>query len=289
MNRRILAVVAVIAALLVSPLLARPTDAADVPVTLIAFNVAWHVGTESGAPNPTIAATVGDVLRLRVENHDTFGHTFTLPHFSVNQTLAAGSSLNPTVIFVNLTTTASDVGTWQFYCSVPGHTTGSDPNRAGMVGGIRVAAPGPSVNVTLIAFDTAWHVASHTAPAKPTITVNPGDVLRLRIENHDAFAHTFTSAHFSVDVPMPAGGVSSPTVVFVNITVTTADNGKWQFYCKIPGHATGTGETRDGMVGWVQVGTPTNPPPTPGFEVVLVIAALGVVAVAARVLPRRGK
>jgi uncharacterized cupredoxin-like copper-binding protein len=284
MNRRVLAIVALIAALLASPLLAHPADAADVPVTLIAFNTSWHVGTETAPADPTITVTAGDVLRLRVENHDAFQHTFTLPHFSVDLPLSAGS-----VIFVNITTTASDVGTWQFYCAVPGHAPGTDPNRTGMVGRVRVNAPAPAVDVTLIAFTTSWHVGSHSAPPKPTITVNPGEVLRLRVENHDAFPHTFTFPHFSVDVPLAAGSPTSPFVAFVNITTSTADNGRWQFYCAIPGHFTGTGENRDLMVGWVQVGTPTNPPPTPGFEVVLVIAALGAVAVAARVFPRRGK
>jgi hypothetical protein len=255
-------------------------------VTLVAFNVAWHLGSETGAERPNVSAVAGDVLRFRVENHDGFTHTFTVPHFSVSQTLAAGSSSNPTVIFVNITTTVSDVGTWQFFCAVPGHTTGADPNRGGMVGWVQVTGAGPSVNVTLIAFTTAWRVAAHDAPAKPTITVNPGDVLRLRIENHDAFAHTFTFDHFAVDVPLAAGSPSNPTVVFVNITTSTADGGKWQFDCAIPGHTTGTGETQDGMVGWVQVGA-VRPPPTPGFEVVLVIAALGAVAIAARIVPRR--
>ena len=80
---------------------------------------------------------------------------------------------------------------------------------------------------------------------------------------------------------------SNPTVAFVNITTSTADNGKWQFYCNIPGHSTGPNESRTGMVGWVQVGA-TTPPPTPGFEVVLVIAALGIVAAAVRLRPRKG-
>jgi len=149
-------------------------------------------------------------------------------------------------------------------------------------------AAAADVSVTLIAFNVAWHVAAHDAPAKPTITVNPGDVLRLRIENHDNFSHTFTFDHFSVDVPLAQGTPTNPTVVLVNITTSTADNGKWQFHCAIPGHATGTGENRDGMVGWVQVGA-VNPPPTPGFETVLVIAALGAVAIAVRVVPRRKK
>ena len=72
----------------------------------------------------------------------------------------------------------------------------------------------------------------------------------------------------------------------VNITTSTSDNGRWQFYCSIPGHAPGTNESRTGMVGWVQVSA-ASPPPTPGFEVVLVIAALGVVALATRAFPRR--
>ena len=148
-----------------------------------------------------------------------------------------------------------------------------------MIAGPAVAA---DVNVTLIAFNIDWHVASQTAPTKPTITVNPADVLRLRIENHDAMDHTFTFPHFAVDRPLVQGAT-----IFVNITTSTADNGKWQFYCNIPGHSTGPNESRTGMVGWVQVGA-TTPPPTPGFEVVLVIAALGIVAAAVRLRPRKG-
>ena len=280
--------VVIVTALLSTPLVSSPASAADVPTTLVAFNAGWHVGSETAPLKPTINVTAGDVLRLRVENHDAFDHTFTFPHFSVDMPLAAaGSPTNPTVAFVNITTSTADIQTWQFYCNIPGHTTGSDPARDGMVGWVRVSAPAPGIDVTLIAFTTGWHVASHDTPAKPTITVDPGQVLRLRVENHDTFAHTFTFPHFNVDVALAGGGVSNPTVVFVNITTSTADNGKWQFYCNIPGHATGTGENRDGMVGWVQVGAPQGPPPTPGFEVVLVIAALGIVAVAVRGVRRR--
>jgi hypothetical protein len=46
------------------------------------------------------------------------------------------------------------------------------------------------------------------------------------------------------------------------------------------GHASGANESRVGMVAWVQVGS--SPPPTPGFEVVLVVAALGIVGLAVR-------
>ena len=150
------------------------------------------------------------------------------------------------------------------------------------------AAPAADVPVTLIAFNVSWHLGTEAGAAQPNITATAGDVLRLRVENHDGFLHTFTVPHFSVSQNLAAGSSATPTVVFVNITTSTADNGKWVFYCSIPGHTTGSGETRDGMVGWIQVGA-VRPPPTPGFEVVLVIAALAAVAIAIRFVPRRKK
>jgi len=148
-------------------------------------------------------------------------------------------------------------------------------------------ASAKDVPTTLIAFNVNWHVGTHTTPAQPTITVTPGDVLQLRIENHDNFTHTFTFPHFtSANRNLDPGSPTTPFVVFANITTSTADNGKWQFYCSLPGHAPGTNESRTGMVGWVQVSA-ASPPPTPGFEVVLVIAALGVVALGTRAFPRR--
>ncbi|OGS51210.1 MAG: hypothetical protein A3K65_00790 [Euryarchaeota archaeon RBG_16_68_12] len=270
MRRWILAALLVVG-LLAAPLLSGPAAAADVGVTLIAKNVNWHVGMETAPSKPTVTVAAGDVLRLRVVNNDTMAHTFTLPHFSVNRTFAAGAT-----IFVNITTTSADKGRWQFYCAIAGHTTGSDPNRDGMVGWVQVG-----VSVTLVAENNLWKVGTTT---KPTITVDPGDVLMLRIENLDAFPHTFTIAHFGINEPMPAS-----STIFVNITTSSADNGKWQFYCAIAGHASGTGENRDGMVGWVQVGAPTTPPPTPGFEIVLMVAALVAVAALTRVASRRRK
>ena len=153
-----------------------------------------------------------------------------------------------------------------------------------------VSGPAAAANVpvTLIAYNVEWHVGTHSTPPKPTITVNPGDVLQLRIENHDATGHTFTFPHFTVNDTLAAGSPSAPFVIFVNLTTSTADNGKWQFYCSVLGHTTGTDPNRDGMVGWVQVGA-SNPPPTPGFEVLFVIAALGIAVVVARVVPRRKK
>ncbi len=259
----------VLAALVAVPVLSGPAAATDVDVTLIAKNVNWHVGNETAAAKPTVAVASGDVLRLEIENNDSFAHTFTLPHFSINDTLAAGAK-----IYVNITTSSADLGKWQFYCSVPGHTTGTYPNLDGMVGWVVVGT-----GVTLIAQGTQWRVGSTT---KPTISASPGDILVLTITNQDSFAHTFTLPHFGIDQSFAAGAT-----VRVSITTSSADNGTWQFYCAIPGHTTGTYPNLDGMVGWVKVGTPSPPPPTPGFDTVLVVLALVGVGLVARVAVRR--
>ncbi|TLZ70251.1 MAG: hypothetical protein E6K10_08315 [Methanobacteriota archaeon] len=158
--------------------------------------------------------------------------------------------------------------------------------RALILGAILLAAPwvavpvsASDVNLVVIAFGVNWHIASTSTPPKPTIIISPGDALRLQVHNHDAMNHTFTFPHFGVDLQLAPGSDAVPTIAYVNITTSTADNGKWQFYCSVPGHTTGTDPNRDGMVGWVQVG---STPPTPGLEVPLILAVLGIAAVSAR-------
>ena len=135
-----------------------------------------------------------------------------------------------------------------------------------------------NVDVTLIAENTLFKVGT---TAEPTITVEPGDVIRFRVENRDSFGHTFTFPHFTVDEPLSAGAT-----IFVNITADEADRGKWQFYCSIPGHATGPVENRDGMVGYVQVGAPPQPSSI-GLEIILIIVGIVVVAVVVAVVVMR--
>src|SRR3970282_2473819 len=138
---------ALLPARLVSPLSAPPAAAADVNVSLIAQGFAWHVGSASSS-NSQIAVNVGDTIHLTIQNLvDNTPHTFTPPHFpaptgqvcpgpNLNVNLSAGAT------FVwNYTFTASDVGTWQYYC-IP-HSAGTYPNRAGMGGTIGVTTPAP--------------------------------------------------------------------------------------------------------------------------------------------------
>lgn len=140
-------------------------------------------------------------------------------------------------------------------------------------------ASAADVPVNLFASGFEWHVGSRGAPAEPTITVNAGDTLRLRIENWDsglAGTHTFTVPHFAVDRNLPpAADANTPTVIFVNITTASADVGRWQLWCQP--HSSGTDpEAHTGMIGWIVVRS-TTPPPTPGFEA---LAAVGAAAIA---------
>lgn len=135
-----------------------PAQAADVNVTLIAKNIQWHVGTETSTQT-TITVTVGDTLRLRIENRDSADHTFTAPQFPAATGQGGGGNflditLAPAQIFFwNYTTDSNDAGSWQFYCAVLGHSSGTYPNRTGMVGLLVVqstAPPTPTTDSTLL-------------------------------------------------------------------------------------------------------------------------------------------
>src|SRR2546422_7682873 len=135
-------------------------SAADVSKTLVASAFAWHDGSASGTSPPTFTVTAGDVLRLTIIG-DTTAHTFTLPHFAVDDNLAVGQT-----IFVNITTSSSDVGTWQFHCTL--HSAGSGENWTGMIGHVQVTSaappppktPGFEVSLTIGALAAAFLVVA---------------------------------------------------------------------------------------------------------------------------------
>ncbi len=122
-------------ALVLSPMFATPAQGADVNIVLYGKDLVWRVGSETSTAT-RIAATVGDTLRLRIENKDNLMHTFTAPQFQVNESLDLGE-----VAFWNHTVSAADVGEWQYYC-IP-HSGGTYPNRVGMVGIIAFSSPAP--------------------------------------------------------------------------------------------------------------------------------------------------
>lgn len=157
MNRKgpALAFVAMLA-LTIVPATAPTARAADVSATLIAKNSVWHVGTETSAET-SIIVNVGDTLRLRVENHDFFLHTFTAPRFEEEPGqggqgpfLNASLPFEGTIFFWNHTVAAGEAGSWQYYC-IP-HSAAAYPDRFGMVGLLVFVGPGPGVDPFLFAF-----------------------------------------------------------------------------------------------------------------------------------------
>lgn len=77
-------------------------------------------GFNYGFSPKTITVKQGETVKLNLVSEDS-PHTFTIDELSVNQQFTYGK--DATVMF-----TASEKGTFQFYCSVPGHKEG------GMIG-----------------------------------------------------------------------------------------------------------------------------------------------------------
>ena len=141
MYRHTLAYIAIIlAAVALIPNAAPTARAADLNVTLIASGTQWHVGSASAPANPTITVVAGVTLRLTIRNDDSFAHTFTMEDrfFTGDKPLAAGAT-----IFVNITTSDALIKNWQFYCNILGHTSGTYPNKSGMVGTITIVSASP--------------------------------------------------------------------------------------------------------------------------------------------------
>lgn len=117
-------------------------------------------------------------------------------------------------------------------------------------------------------------VSAQFQPATVNVAVNDTVVFI----NNDSFAH---------DVIFEAGfgtGAAGSLAVGANWSHTFNESGTFKFRCQLHSASFDTG-----MVGQVVAGTPTAPPPapkSPGFELVGVLAALGLVA-ALRVRPRR--
>jgi len=144
------------------------------------------------------------------------------------------------------------------------------------------------VNITLIAKDIGWHVGTD-ASTQTTIVVTVGDRLVLQIRNDDGFSHTFTAPQFPAEAGQGGSGsflnltLLPAQIRFWNHTVTSADEGNWQYYCDP--HSSGTYPNRALMVGVLSFRQPT-PPRTPGFEVVAVIAAIATAFLLVRVRRR---
>ena len=88
--------------------------------------LAMQAGDFAFSPN-TLSTKIGTPVRLDVDNTSPEAHNFALPAFAVNTALPAGRT-------TTVTFTPTKVGTYYFYCNLPGHP------EAGMVGKLTVSA-----------------------------------------------------------------------------------------------------------------------------------------------------
>jgi len=177
----------------------------------------------------TIAADTD--VTINVTNNGALPHDFTMddPAATSGEVAAGGTA----TVTLNL-----PAGTYDYYCSIPGH------KEAGMVGTITVVAGGGAASpaaggapagdapttVDVKTVDLKFEPAEFTVAAGVDVTVN--------LTNDGALPHDFTIDDPAVASEEIAGGAS--TTFTMNLPAGTYD-----FYCSIPGHK------EAGMVGTV--------------------------------------
>ena len=80
-------------------------------------------GEINGEVNPTLSASVGDIVRITLINGDNLRHDIYLPDFEVQSDLTTTVDEQAVVEF-----TVSETGEFVYYCTTPGH------REAGMEG-----------------------------------------------------------------------------------------------------------------------------------------------------------
>lgn len=78
------------------------------------------LGTEGdleGVDNPDLVVKVGDVVRIVLASGDGMQHDFVIDELDVATEVTSGEE-------VSVTFTVTEAGTFQYYCSLPGHIEG---------------------------------------------------------------------------------------------------------------------------------------------------------------------
>jgi nitrite reductase (NO-forming) len=91
-------------------------------------------GAIDGQVNPTLTVHEGDVVQITLINGEGAEHDVALPDFRATSQMVTGRGASSTFVF-----TASNIGSFAYFCTVPGH------RQAGMEGLLRVEpAPAPA-------------------------------------------------------------------------------------------------------------------------------------------------
>ena len=192
-------------------------------------------------------------VKFILPNEGAAAHDFSIDEFGINEAIAPGDTKE---VIVN-----APAGTYEFYCSVPGH------KQAGMVGTLTVtedaaaapAAASPAADagatpVGAMGEATPMAGAADATPgagaATPVAEGAPADQIQivaddifyapedvtipaekdvtLTLRNEGVAAHNFSIDTLGIDVPLPPGEETEITI--------NAPAGEYEYYCTEPGH-----------------------------------------------------
>jgi nitrite reductase (NO-forming) len=91
-------------------------------------------GTIDGRINPALSVHEGDVVQVTLINGEGAEHDIVFPGVHASSQRVIGPGASSTLVFH-----ASDIGSFEYFCSVPGH------REAGMEGLLQVEAAAPEV------------------------------------------------------------------------------------------------------------------------------------------------
>lgn len=161
-------------------------------------------GDIDGEVNPTLNVASGAVVQLTLVNGDGALHDLTLPDFDVASDQIVGKGSSTTVVF-----RADKDGTFDYYCSVPGH------RAAGMEGRLVVGQTSVAASTgTNIAADPAALPAPLNGRAPQTVRV---DLETVELEAELADGTTYTYWTYNGQVPGPFLRVRVGDVVEVHM------------------------------------------------------------------------
>jgi nitrite reductase (NO-forming) len=89
-------------------------------------------GTIDGVVNPTLRATVGDIVQIALVNGEGAIHDIAMEELGIRSQRVLGTGAGTTIAFQ-----VSEAGTLTYFCTIPGH------REAGMVGALVVTEPTP--------------------------------------------------------------------------------------------------------------------------------------------------
>lgn len=191
-------------------------------------------------------------VKFILPNEGAAAHDFSIDALGIEEAIAPGDTKE---VIVN-----APAGTYEFYCSVPGH------KQAGMVGALTVtedaaAAPaaaspaagagatpvgtaGEATPVSGAPSDATPGAATPVADGAPAdqiqivaddifyapedVTIPADQDVTLTLRNEGVAAHNFSIDALGIDVPLPPGEETEITI--------NAPAGEYEYYCTEPGH-----------------------------------------------------